>query len=80
VSTVYQNATELKEFNRKQRVQAGRALMAGRNAYKAGLDGVADNPHAGWQTLPEAQHSFQCLLWCRYLLGWLREYDREDSA
>lgn len=73
----YQNAAELKEFSRKQRVEAGRALMAGRKAYAAGLDGVEDNPHAGWQKLRDAQHSFQCLLWARFLMGWLREYYRE---
>lgn len=76
----HQNPAELREFTRKQRVQAGRALMAGRKAYHAGLDGVADNPHTGWQKLPEAQHSFQCLLWCRWLLGWLREYFRERAS
>lgn len=71
------NAKEIATFNRKQLAQARLAVWHGRKAFIDGKDGIRDNPHDGWQNTELKQHGFQCLLWARFLLGWLREFYRE---
>lgn len=73
------NREELRAFTRKQRQQAGRALWNGRQAFMNGDEWDA-NPYGGWNKLDNGQHTFQCLLWCRWLHGWLTEFYRKRDA
>lgn len=73
----HDNLQEIATLKRRQKRQAWLATQEGRQAYWDGKDGGTDNPYNGWNELPgNPCLSHQCLLWCRFLLGWLREYDR----
>lgn len=73
--TDFANIAEFAELTRRERLDAKRATWAGRSAF---LDGKCcnDNPHAGWEKRENGLTSFQCLLWCRWMYGWLIEYDK----
>jgi hypothetical protein len=77
--TEFANASEIQTQTRRQRSEAKRAVWDGRKGFTEGLDGVADNPYEGWNKLKDGQHSHQCLLWCRWLLGWLIEREKSRS-
>ena len=70
----FTNSAESREQQRRRRVDSKRALWDGRVAFKQGKDGIADNPFNGWNLLEKGQHTLQCLLWCRWLYGWLMEF------
>lgn len=74
-----ENIQERSTFTRRQMAEARLATWHGRTAHMNGLDGVKDNPHNGWQDTQLKQHSHQCLLWSRWLLGWLREHFKNDQ-
>lgn len=76
----FTNAAEQTRFAKVQMAEADRAVWDGREAFMKGLDGIQDNPYMGWQESTMKQHGHQCLLWCRWLLGWLREHERSRSC
>lgn len=71
--TDFSNVAEIREQTRRQRVEAKQALWAGRSAFLDGIDAAA-NPHGGWEKLTHGLHTHQCLLWCRWMYGWLTEF------
>ena len=77
--TEFSNSAELQEHTRTQRLEAKRALWLGRCAF---LEGISpdDNPYRGWKALPDGLRSHQCLLWCRWLLGWLTEWEKRNTS
>lgn len=75
----FNNAAEQIRFTKVQMVEADRAVWDGREAFAKGLDGILDNPYKGWEKSALKQHGHQCLLWCRWLLGWLREHERATT-
>lgn len=77
--TDFTNVAEVREHSRQQRVDAKRALWAGRKAFGEGKDGVKDNPFDGWQSREDGLRTFQCVLWCRWLYGWLVEFHQSPE-
>ena len=74
---IFDNVPETREAQRRKRMECGRAYSQGVHAFHQGVDA---NPYEGWQRSHLKQHSHQCLLWCRWLNGWLDEYLKKEAA
>lgn len=75
----FRNSRENEYAKRRLKVATLRAFSDGVFAFHAGLDALQDNPYRGWQRLPTHVHSNQCLLFCRWLAGWLQEHERSQT-
>ncbi len=69
----YDNPNESRAEKRRKRLAEMKAYNEGVHAFHEGKDG-SDNPYNGWERKGTRQHSHQCLLWCRFLKGWLDRY------
>jgi hypothetical protein len=69
----FRNPSAERALQRRQLTEARLARWQGRRAFFEGKD---ENPYAGWKDC----HSHQCLLYARWLLGWLTEYYRREDA